>query len=536
METGPAVGPVPATLLPAALPPVLLRRDFLHAERVLGGPAGRRELPALLVLTAAADALLFRTWGGTGLAALGLVALAVLGALARGAPHAGGAAWLFGALAILASLRSAWQAGAPATALWAVSLAGFAVAMRSRRAPIATVLRLVPLLALAGGHRLFLYLRTAAEWNAARPRKLRVRTVLVPAGIALAFLLIFAQANPVLARWADAWRGALDVTPGRVLFWLACVWIAAALLRPVGQAVRIGAPGGALEEWLRAKGVDDCAMAFGTLAAVNLVFLAFNALDFGYLWLHAKLPEGITYSEYSHRGVAWLTLALALSSLVLGGLFSGPLRDHPRRGRLVAWAHAWAAQNLVLAAGTFRRIQMYVDYNGLTRLRVVGIAGTALVVAGLLLMAWKVHRGKGVLWLLRCDIAALFVALSLLALLPIDAIVSRFNAGRALAGNLKPLVWIAEQPISDEGLPPILSLLEHRDPAIRTGVAAFLHRRLDRMPRQAPAASWTLFQGARASATNRLGAARERLEALSPPSRTAEDEQSFLRLLRPWRD
>ncbi len=530
-ESVPAPVPAPRPTDPT-LAAVLCDDEFDSPARLLGGRPGPWAALGLFVLAAGADACLYPSFGGAGFAALAVLAGALLLGSAAGRP--GGLALALGAALLLAAARAAWQMGTACAILLALCVLAFAIAARARGLRLPRVLLLAVPTLLVGGRRLLLFFRGLFAPIGESPS--RLRALVVPVLLAGVFLLLFTLANPILEK---AWRTAIEwihVPWSRVLFWIASLWVFAALLRPVGP---IPAPPGP-DIPAAAKGLplgfSDFASALGTLVVLNVLFLAFNALDAVYLWLHARLPLGVTYSEYAHRGVTWLTVALALSSLVLGLLFSGSLKDHPRRRTLEILAYLWAAQNLVLALGSFRRIQMYIECYGLTRLRIVGIAGTALVVVGLVFMVWMVNRKKGFGWLARADAAAFCVALVLLAVSPLDGLVARYNVDCVLKGQSRPLSFLVGQPITAESLPPIADLLAHPDPVISRGAEAFLARRLEALEReQALAAGWRAFQGSRACALSRLRALRERLFKRPYDERHA-DEKALLDLVRPWRD
>ena len=56
---------------------------------------------------------------------------------------------------------------------------------------------------------------------------------------------------------------------------------------------------------------------------LNVLFLAYNAVDVNYMWVKKSFPDGLTLAEYAHAGTFWLTLALGLTSLVMSFIFKG---------------------------------------------------------------------------------------------------------------------------------------------------------------------------------------------------------------------
>src|SRR5690606_11483178 len=99
------------------------------------------------------------------------------------------------------------------------------------------------------------------------------------------------------------------------------------------------------------------------------------------------------YSGYAHRGAFWLTCALALATIVMTIIFSVDIRKDPRAPGLFRLAKIWAIFNLILAIAVYHRMWIYIDFNGMTRMRVVGLLGISTVAAGFCIVLWKIiHR------------------------------------------------------------------------------------------------------------------------------------------------
>jgi len=258
----------------------------------------------------------------------------------------------------------------------------------------------------------------------------------------------------------------------------------------------------------KAEAGDGFAVSRATFISVNILFLLYNILDGHHLYLDGSLPEGISWTQYTHSGCAWLTGALLLSAVVIGIAFQGGLNFHPRARLLRKLAFLWAAQNVILAASALVRIVMYVDFSGLTHLRVTGIYGVALVISGLGLMVWKLAQRRSFLWLVRMDLRAFLVALTLLAITPLDVVCTQFNVSRVLAVTdsdpedaerrrraLRPLCL---KNLSPAAIPHLARLLDYApagDPQaeiVRHGIAAIISQDLAQLPKSAPA--WTRWQ------------------------------------------
>ena len=86
----------------------------------------------------------------------------------------------------------------------------------------------------------------------------------------------------------------------------------------------------------------------------------------------------------------------------------------------------WVIQNFILALSAFYRLQMYINYNGLTRLRIVGAYGIALVIVGLLIVTLKMHMIRNFLWMLRRQLIAFALFFFMLQITPMNWIVFKY--------------------------------------------------------------------------------------------------------------
>jgi hypothetical protein len=243
---------------------------------------------------------------------------------------------------------------------------------------------------------------------------------------------------------------------------------------------------------------------------VIALFAVYLVFEFATLWFH-KFRKGFYYSGYAHQGAAWLTLALALATLVLSLILRGRILSDPRLSRLRRLAWIWSMENLLLAVAVYHRLYIYIRFNGMTRMRTVGIFGISCVVAGFILVVWKIARNRDFVWLLRRHLWALALTAYLYTLWPVDTIVHGYNVRRILSGDPAPSVQISVHPISSEGVLSLLPLVECDDEIIREGVRALLAQRLDEaesLARRRRRQGWTTFQIADRVVLEGLRAAR----------------------------
>lgn len=362
------------------------------------------------------------------------------------------------------------------------------------------------------------------------PRVERVAAIVVPVIAVAVFAVIFALANPDVISWISdtvtdgirrlrQWLMHYSPGPLQVGFWLAAAWLASGLLRmlrvsPAVQQADIvrDAPAG-----------PHSAPLFeihrNSLAGLVFLFAGYLVYEFVALW-GREFPRGFHYSGYAHEGAAWLTLALAMATALLSCVFAGRTLDDPRLPVLRRWGNIWAVQNLLLAVAVYHRLHIYIGFNGMTRMRVVGILGISAVAAGLILVLWKIHRRRSFFWLVQRDLWVLALAMYAYCVLPVDALTTQYNVRRVMAGDLAPSVQLSVQPLRAEGLLQLRPLLSSSDPLIRDGIAATLALELSQLDaRLGPGSDphWTAYQIADQELYRQLDGLRDELAIYRNP-------------------
>ena len=530
--------------------------DLLESlgSRLLGLPVQRLDTLAMTLLIVIADGCLYDAPGGVGSACL-LIACAIGLAALPGRRPAGTTLTLAGVV-VLTAVMMVWDHW------WLLGIMGWAsltvLAIKVRRPDWKSLeslwaagwtMALAPIKALghpvAGAVR-----RTAAarKRSATDRKRMPIRVVLVPVGICVLFIFIFSAANPVVAQLTESVREAIRlffeyfwdvVTIGRIFFWLGCMVVFAGLIRPAARS-KLADFLGRFDETLetpKEKESNDTnyTTALGTLISVNILFLAYNCMDANYLYLKAALPEGIIWADYTHAGCGWLTFGLFISAVVIGVTFWRRLNFHPKAHRIKFLCYIWAVQNAVLAVGAIRRLQMYIDYSGLTHLRITGIYGSLLVAAGLAIMVRKVRANRSFIWLVRNYIRAFCVALLLLALTPSNWLCASYNARKVVAGKPRALRPICLKDLAPGALPPLIPLLNYstddgdpdKDELVRQGIAGILGRHLTELEKAEPRA-WTEKQLSATWALKHLRAVRDDIHEIVPQTQWQAAEERLV--------
>ncbi|WTW93253.1 DUF4173 domain-containing protein [Streptomycetaceae bacterium NBC_01309] len=196
------------------------------------------------------------------------------------------------------------------------------------------------------------------------------RTLAVTVVVSVVFGGLFAAADAVVASLADDVVGAVD--PAReplaymtgtsaFVFALAAAYLAA---RPhtVERAARSG----------RVLRVVEWALPLFVLNAVFAVFvyvqIAVVVFD-GYQDVLAR--KGINYADYARQGFFTLLVVTALTLAVVATASRfGPRRGAPGRRLFEALLGTLCVLALAVVAAALHRLELYVEYSGLTRLRI----------------------------------------------------------------------------------------------------------------------------------------------------------------------
>lgn len=304
--------------------------------------------------------------------------------------------------------------------------------------------------------------------------------VILPVLAVAVFGTIFVVANPdltssIVFQFQESWRAfsnlLKDFGVSEAVFWFVCAWLILGLLYPAKCfLIPEKAP-----PQLQVEKADSSLYApyRNTLLSVILLFGIYLVFEFSTLWFR-EFPENFYYAGYAHQGAFWLTVALGLSTVTLSLIFQGNTLADPRLRTLKKLAFVWSLLNFVLSLAVYNRLLIYVQYNGMTHLRMVGLIGITCVVVGFALVVVKLLKDKGFVWLIHRQLWVPVFGCIVFALLPVDWIVNTFNTREGLAGRDKAIVQIAAHRCSAAGILPITELVDHPTEEIRNGIRALL--------------------------------------------------------------
>ncbi len=336
------------------------------------------------------------------------------------------------------------------------------------------------------------------------------RTLVVPLVGGVLFVFLFAAANPVISSalgglsWPaiDGWR---------LAFWGFVLILAWCVLRPpFRRKLRVKTRPAAKP----APPMVSASAMLVSLSLFNLLFAIENGLDLAFLWSGAPLPGHVTLADYAHRGAfSLIVAALLVAAFVLLALDPrSPLARIEALRRLVI---LWIVQTLFLVASSILRTWDYVESYSLTGFRVCALAWMALVAIGLMLVCWRLLRGKTSAWLVNANVAAAALVLAVISMVDVDAVAADWNVrnAREMGGRGVALDVCFLEGQGESAIVPMAEVLSQPlTPQLHARVAsAFWRMRSERRVAEADWRSWTWRR------TRRLARAQGLTRGLIPP-------------------
>jgi hypothetical protein len=282
-----------------------------------------------------------------------------------------------------------------------------------------------------------------------------VRTVLWSLLGVVVFGLLFASADALFAEWVDAvvpdlkfdtlvLRAFLTIAVGGMVLAAAYLALNPPHLEPGQGPAR---PVAHRYEWLAPVLLVDAVFLLFLVAQAAVIFGGHDYL---------RRTTGLTYAEYVHEGFGQLTLATALTLLVVwAAARKAPRTTGGDLARLRGSLGLLCAMTLVVVASALYRMDVYQEAYGFTSLRLLvdvfegwlGLLVLGVMAAGVTLRAD---------WLPRAALLSGAGALLLLAAINPDAWVAQRNLDRyAATGSVD---WDYLQGLSADAVPVLASL------------------------------------------------------------------------------
>ena len=424
------------------------------------------------------------------------------------APLGQGRRWMIAPLVLFAGFF-AWRDSPWLLGLDALAIAG-AVAVGALRSPVvrlplaeyAAGLASAGLSALGGA---FPLLVEDIRWR--ELGGITRRAVAVARGLALAAPLLVLFGGLFVAADVVFQHLLRSVVPSplapfrHAAFVVAWAWVSAGLLRD------LVAPRDASASTARARPRIGIVEVGTVLALLDLLFLAFVAVQFRYLFGGRALVESrthLTYAEYARHGFFEL-VAVAALVLPLLLLADWALRRERRRDHAVFAGLAATLVLLLLAvvASALERLWIYQQEYGLTELRVYATGLVLWLGVVLLWFCVTVLRSRRRSFAVGALVTG-FAAVAALNVVNPDALIARTNVARPRVD----VGYLAR--LSDDATPTLLRALPSLPPPERRRLAAALLAR-------SQSGDWRAWNLDRSRAAAAVSRDRVRLEELIRP-------------------
>lgn len=267
-------------------------------------------------------------------------------------------------------------------------------------------------------------------------RKHQLVAWVLPLGVSLIFIGLFADANPIVFDWLTTIGDIDSPDSGRVLLWFAAAFLCWPFLRP--RPRRFGLELSGINPHIGPAVTSAIDALFSTSAIVrslvifNAIFAVQTALDATFLWGGQALPDGMTYAQYAHRGAYPLVVAALLAAgFVLIAMRPGG--DSVRMPLVRILVFAWVAQTIVLVGASAWRTGFYVSAYSLTYLRVAAFAWMVLVAAGLIWIVLRLALDKSGAWLVKVNLLTAMAVLYVFCFVDVGGAIARFNVDHSRA-------------------------------------------------------------------------------------------------------
>ncbi|MFI3158272.1 MAG: DUF4173 domain-containing protein [Methylococcaceae bacterium] len=285
--------------------------------------------------------------------------------------------------------------------------------------------------------------------------KVNLNYAIIPVSLTLLFGMLFAQANPIIAKalgdinWQLLSR---FISLWRWLFWFSTGVVVWALLRPRFRLAADHVPGASinLDRWLNRQTIVLSLVLFNSLFALQ------NSLDIAFLWSGEALPDGVNYAQYAQAG-AYPLLFICLLTAAYVLITFGDHRQHYQTDTAKKLTFVWLGQNIFLLMSAINRLLHYIEVYSLTYLRITALIGMALTAVGLLLIITRIYANHRNSWLVNANALVIAVTLYGTCFINMDRMIADYNVRHALEitgkGSSVDLVYM--RSLGSESLPAL---------------------------------------------------------------------------------
>ncbi len=164
-----------------------------------------------------------------------------------------------------------------------------------------------------------------------------------------------------------------------------------------------------------------------SFAALNLLLLFLNGIDFSTLWLNNNIGANKNFSAELHDGTNTLIFSIVIAMLIIVYFFSGNLNFYSKNKFIKILAYLWIAQNAFLVLSVLHRDYDYIFYHGLTYKRIGVAIFATLCFVGLASVYIKIAKQKTIFFLYRINSKIWYVLLVILSFVNWDVLIVNYN-------------------------------------------------------------------------------------------------------------
>lgn len=220
----------------------------------------------------------------------------------------------------------------------------------------------------------------------------------------------------------------------------------------------------AIGECIRIKKIWDPIIVLTVLVSVNLIYVVFTVIQFGYLFgsIGSLLPEGVTYAEYARKGFFELVLVTLINVSILTSIINLTKTENPIISNVIKIMNSClVACTMVMLLSAHFRMSLYEQEYGFTYLRVFTHAFMLYIFALLVVTLIKVWREN--FYLLKSYIVISVIAYLALNYFNVDAFIAKNNIRRYELNSNETIDTYYLRYLSNDAVPYIVKLLESED-------------------------------------------------------------------------
>ncbi len=291
-----------------------------------------------------------------------------------------------------------------------------------------------------------------------------IKNWLLPVGLSAVFIILFAQANPIIntvlsdIRWTAI---AQYFSLWRILFWLLIACTTWALIRPklTQRAYHNNKERSSSKEFTLMALLFNERSILTSLILFNVLFFMQNLMDIMFLWSGAELPIGMTHAQYAHHGAYPLIATVLLTAVFILIAFK-PKSAIEAIPVIRSMVYVWVGQNVFLVASSITRLINYIGDYSLTYLRVSALIWMGLVALGLILIVARIYMQRSNKWLVNINAFALYSTLYICCFINFGAIIAEYNVkqSRQIIGNegVELDVYYLQKEVGEDAIPALL--------------------------------------------------------------------------------